>query len=69
MEHDDFDSTDDEIEKFLAFLGSATSTIEQRGKTFEWKCPICGGKAVGGKARSNGHIHAKCNDCNMEVMQ
>lgn len=35
----------------------------------EIKCPICGGKMVGIRAKYNGHFHGQCKDCGVEMHQ
>lgn len=69
IEDDEADLTNDEFEKFMKFLKAANEAIKERGATYEWICPLCDGKCMGGKAKCNGHIHAGCQDCKVSIMQ
>ncbi len=60
---------DKEIEDFLKFLKVANETIKEKGKMYEFECPLCGDKAEGIKNTYNGHLFAKCKNCNMQIME
>jgi len=60
---------DKEIEEFLNFMQVANDSCKERGKIYEFECPICKGKAKVSKASVNGHIHARCEKCDMKVIQ
>lgn len=57
--------TDEVYEQMVTFL-KALNEAERDGKK-EFVCPLCGGIVVMRKAESNGHVHAYCNKCFMEV--
>ena len=60
---------DKEIADFLKFFDVANVTIKEKGKTYEFKCPLCGNKADGIKSTYNGHLWAKCKNCDMQIME
>lgn len=60
---------DKEIEEFLSFMSVANKQCEEKGRVYEFECPICKGKANAIKNNYNGHLWAKCNDCDMNVIQ
>lgn len=60
---------DEEIKDFFKFLKVANETCKEKGKQYEFKCPLCGGKASGIRNTYNGHLWAKCNGCDMNLIQ
>lgn len=60
---------DKEIQDFLKFLKIANETCKEKGKHYEFTCPICGCKAIAIKNTYNGHLRAKCEGCNMLIIQ
>lgn len=60
---------DKEIEEFLNFMKVASDICKERGKIYEFECPICKGKAQAIKNDCNGHLWAKCYGCDMYVIQ
>ncbi len=63
---DDFD-----IKAVIAFLLAAKKAGESRSSDvpFEFPCAICGGQAEAVLASANGHVHAHCRHCGMNVME
>lgn len=60
---------DKEIEEFLEFLQVASNACKEKGKEYEFECPICKGKAKAIKNNYNGHLWAKCEKCDMNVIE
>lgn len=60
---------DKEIKDFLEFIKVASDTCKEKGKHYEFICPICGKKAEGIRNTYNGHLWAKCKNCDMSVIQ
>ena len=60
---------DKEIQDFLKFMEIASKTCEEKGKQYDFTCPICGGKAQAIKNTYNGHLWAKCEKCEMNAIQ
>ena len=60
---------DEEIEEFLKFIEVANENCKERGKVYEFECPICKGKAKAIKSNHNGHLWTQCNSCDMKVIQ
>lgn len=60
---------DKEIEDFLEFFEIANDTVKERGKEYKFECPVCKGVAEGFKSTYNGHLWAKCEKCNMNVIE
>lgn len=60
---------DREIEEFMQFLQVASDTCKEKGKEYEFECPICGEKARATKNNYNGHLWAKCNKCNIQIIE
>lgn len=60
---------DKEVDDFLKFLNVAYDTCKEKGKHYEFTCPICNGKAQAIKNSYNGHLWAKCETCDMQVIQ
>ena len=63
---DDFD-----IKAVIAFLLAAKKAGESRSSDvpFEFPCTSCGAQAEGSVAGINGHAHARCPHCGMNVME
>lgn len=60
---------DKEIEDFLKFLEVASKACEKKGKQYEFECPLCKGTAQGFKNTYNGHLWAKCEKCDMNIIE
>ncbi len=58
-----------ETDNFLKFLEVANDTIKEKGKIYEFQCPLCGNKAEASRNLYNGHIFAKCKSCDMQIQQ
>lgn len=58
-----------EFIKPFNLLKKAHEICKIPNKTYEFECPSCGGQARAGKASINGHIHARCDKCNISIMQ
>ena len=65
----DMNKDDNIADNYLKFILAADKVAVERGKAYEFTCPICGGKAVGARAEINGHIHASCESCGIRIMQ
>lgn len=63
------DIYEDLFRNAFAFRKAAREAIVEPDRTYLFPCPLCGGQAHGGKAGSNGHIHAACSSCGFSVMQ
>jgi len=63
-------SKDDKaLEILFKFISIANEVIVDRGKAYNFECPVCGGNAMGIKAETNGHLHAICEGCGIKIMQ
>lgn len=60
---------DKEIDDFLKFIKVASEQCKEKGKQYEFICPLCGGNAEGIKSSYNGHLWANCNSCGMNVIE
>lgn len=60
---------DNKADSYLKFILEADKTIIERGKPYEFTCPICEGKAIGVRAEIDGHIHAACESCGIRIIQ
>lgn len=60
---------DKEIQDFLKFLKVANDTCKEKGKIYEFECPLCNGKAEAIKNNYNGHLWAKCKKCDMNIIE
>lgn len=58
-----------EIDEFFKFLKVANDVCKEKGKSYEFECPLCKGRAEGIKNNYNGHLWAKCEKCNMTIME
>ena len=47
----------------------ASDICKEKGKIYKFKCPICKGKAQAIKNDYNGHLWAKCDSCNIKVIE
>lgn len=56
---EDFHSMFDES---VSFMDSIPKNMI-RGKEYEWECGNCGGVARGSRVVTNGHLHARCEQC------
>lgn len=67
----DFESLPEEIKELfvpkeiLVFIEAVETAIEKGDRHFT--CPICGGDGEWFKSKVNGHIHAWCNKCDIEL--
>lgn len=55
------------IEDMFSFMVAASDAVKDRGKVYEFTCPLCGRTAKAAKAKSNGHLHAVCK-CGIQIM-
>ena len=60
---------DKEIEDFLKYLKVANEACKEKGKIYDFKCPLCNGNAKVTRNSYNGHLWSKCENCNMNVIQ
>ena len=60
---------DKEIEEFLKFLKVADEVCKEKGKMYDFKCPLCSGNAKAIKNTYNGHLWSKCENCDINVIQ
>lgn len=60
---------DKEIEDFLKFLKVASDIAKEKGKEYEFECPLCKGKANAFRNTYNGHLWAKCEKCEINVIE
>lgn len=60
---------DKDIQEFLQYLKVADKVCKEKGKVYEFECPICKGKAKAIKNSYNGHLWSKCENCAMTVIQ
>ena len=63
---------DDEwIIEALKFRAASVEACEgkKRGTVVEFKCPLCGGRAIAKQSTYNGHIHSQCNSCEIKTME
>ena len=58
-----------EIDDFLKFVKTASNACKEKGKQYEFTCPLCGKKANAIRDSYNGHLWAKCDNCDMQVIQ
>ena len=55
--------------KWFKLMKKAREVCIEPNKTYEFECPNCGGRARAGKSSINGHIHLRCDKCNISIMQ
>lgn len=55
------------IEDMVSFMVAASDAVKDRGKVYEFTCPLCGRTAKAARAKSNGHLHAVCK-CGIQFM-
>lgn len=58
--------------EYFEDIGAFVQLIQQdmeRGKRYEWECPLCGGIVSGVRAEYNGHLHAGCDRCGVRIME
>ena len=55
------------IEEMMSFMVAASDAVKDRGKVYEFTCPLCGRTAKAARAKSNGHLHAVC-ECGIQFM-
>ena len=56
-----------DIEDMVSFMVAASDAVKDRGKVYEFTCPLCGRTAKASKAKSNGHLYAVCK-CGIQIM-
>lgn len=56
-----------DIEDMVSFMVAASDAVKDRGKVYEFTCPLCGSTAKAARAESNGHLHAACK-CGIQFM-
>ena len=61
---------DDKTNEILRFLCAALDACgEKAGVWYEFRCPICGGRARVSKSPYNGHHTGVCDGCGVRFMQ
>ena len=60
---------DEEIEETLKFIQIEEEICKKKGIEYKFECPICKGQANAIKSTYNGHLWAKCDNCDMQVIQ
>ena len=55
-------------ENMLTFIQSANDALSSNGRITKFKCPLCGGVAVAGRAGKDKHLFASC-ECGMRVQE
>ena len=69
----DFESLPEEIKELfvpkntLVFIEAVETAMKKGDRHFT--CPICGGEGEWYKSKVNGHIHAWCNKCDIELYE
>lgn len=58
-----------EKENTLKFIRTANNVCKLKGKMYEFNCPICNSTAKAIKSDYNGHLFAKCEKCDMTIME
>ena len=58
-----------DIKDFLDFLKYANDVCKEKGKIYEFECPICKGTAKAVKSSYNGHLHAECKECDLIIQE
>lgn len=63
--------TDPMIQNLILFLNDVIAHEPERGVVKQMDCPICGGMNSVRYTRStyNGHLHARCDACAMNVTE
>lgn len=56
-------------EEEIDFFKIASEVCKEKGKVYEFECPICKNKASAIRSTLNGHLHAKCDKCDIWVME
>jgi len=59
----------EEDDKIFEFIKMADDITIEKGKEYEFECPICKGKGTAIKNSYNGHLYAKCEKCNMTIIE
>lgn len=60
---------EEELEDFLMYLKIAGDVAQEKGKLYEFECPICKGKATAIKNTYNEHLWSKCERCDMTIIE
>lgn len=60
---------EENIDEFLKFLEVANNVCMEKGKIYEFECPICKEIAKAIKSNYNGHLHAECKKCEMIIQE
>ena len=55
-------------EDMLTFMQSAIDVLGSNGRITKFKCPLCGGVAVAGRAGKDKHLFASC-ECGVRVQE
>lgn len=55
-------------ENMLTFIQSANDALSNNGRITKFKCPLCGGVAVAGRAGKDKHLFASC-ECGVRVQE
>lgn len=65
----DKENEDKDIQEFFEYLNVVNKVCKEKGKLYEFECPICKGKAKAIKSSYNGHLWSECKKCNMIIAQ
>lgn len=57
-----------DFNKIAKLVSEAKKVIKKTNKTYYFNCPNCGHEANGGRA-SNGHLHVRCEHCDIAMCQ
>ena len=60
---------DKDVEDDLKFIAIAYDICKERGKLYDFQCPICKERASAIKNDYNGHLWAKCETCNISIIE
>ena len=60
---------DPDIENEIVMFMDAVPRDMERGKSYAWECPLCGGTVRGIRAEYNGHLWCKCEKCGESIIQ
>lgn len=56
------------MDEILKLVLEAKKVIKKTNTTYYFNCPNCGNEASGGMA-ANGHLHVRCEHCNIAICQ
>lgn len=56
-----------QYDSIIPFYNLAIDLCRRRGIKYNFKCPLCGGKAHVTKTTRNGPIRASCESCGIKI--